>query len=256
MRASIPRRTTNRRGMLGVERRGAGPSDDVPEGSVTLAGPVPVVAGDGGNGIGLVVASLAVSSSAHDGVTGGEASDSASTEPASGVVTSMPPEVGIGPESGRMIGMMVLGTSPESAAWAGGCGWACSSSAGGAVGTGTDTGSCSDGGIRRRDDPGLGHRRDVEEPGVVAAEVEHRSHPLEGAPSEPEDLDPAAADGIVDATTVRERGIEPAGEVSIAARSLIFELHRRDRVDAAVRERACSAREEVILSRRSRNCMC
>ena len=48
--------------------------------------------------------------------------------------------------------------------------------------------------------------------GVVSAEVEHGGDPLQGPVAEPEDGDPAAGDGVVDAAAAGNRGVETAGE--------------------------------------------
>ena len=47
---------------------------------------------------------------------------------------------------------------------------------------------------------------------VVPAEVQHGGDPFQGAVAEPEDRDPAAGDGIIDAAAAGDRGVEAAGE--------------------------------------------
>ena len=96
-----------------------------------------------------------------------------------------------------------------------------------------------------------GHRGHVEQLRVLAAQVQHGRDPLERSAAHAEDADPSAPHGFVDPATVRERGVEAAGELDgggVADR----ELHRGDGPDAAVRERGGRAREEVGRAARTR----
>ena len=94
--------------------------------------------------------------------------------------------------------------------------------------------------------------RQDEQLGLVAAQAEHRRHPLERVPAEAEDRDAAADDRLVDAAAVRERGVEALRERD-GRRVADRELHRGDGVDAAVDERGGRAGVQLVRARGARH---
>ena len=81
--------------------------------------------------------------------------------------------------------------------------------------------------------------------GVVPAEVQHGSDPLQGPVTQPEDGHAAAGDRIVDAAAAGNRGVEAAGKRH-RGRVGDLVLHRGNSTDPAPDQRRGGAGEQVI----------
>ena len=90
----------------------------------------------------------------------------------------------------------------------------------------------------------FGRCREGEQAGVVPAEVQHGGDPFQGAVAEPEDRDPAAGDGVIDAAAAGDRGVEAAGERDRGGVGDLV-LHRGDGADPAADQGRGGAGEQV-----------
>ena len=90
----------------------------------------------------------------------------------------------------------------------------------------------------------FGGCREGEQAGVVPAEVQHGGDPFQGPVAEPEDRDPAAGDGVIDAAAAGDRGVEAAGERHRGGVGDLV-LHRGHGADPAPDQRRGGAGEQV-----------
>ena len=83
----------------------------------------------------------------------------------------------------------------------------------------------------------------------MPVEVQHGGDPFQGPVAEPEDRDPAAGDGIIDAAAAGQRGVEAAGERDRGGIGDLV-LHRGHGADPAADQGGGGAGEQVTHARR------